>query len=151
MLKQLRYIVTAVIALCFTCAPVFGQNKSTEKKKEITSAEVKTDNKDAAKTTGIYLHQKKEQYQKKAEETLHRFENKVKRLYVRAEKKSAGAKDRISRAADDLKKKSDTAKEKLKDLKESGEEQWEHARAELDAMLKGLEHSYNRTVEKFKD
>jgi len=149
--RQLRFIVTAVIALCFTCAPVFGQNGSEEKKKEITSAEVKRENKEAAKTTGTYLHQKKEYYQNKAEEKLHSLEDKVKRLYIWAEKKSARTKDKIFRAADDLKKKSETAKSRLKDLKESGEGKGENARAELDSMLKDLERSYNRTVAKLKD
>lgn len=149
--RQLRFIVTAVIATGLISAPVFGQDKSAEKKKEIASAEVTTDNKEAAKSTGTYLHQKKEQYQKKIEEKLHLFENKVKQLYVRAEKKSVRAKEKVSRAADDLKKKSDAAKNKLRDLKESGEEKWENARTELDAMLKDLERSYNRTVAKFKD
>lgn len=150
-MKQLVLIVIAVIALCFVCAPVFGQIQSTEKKKEIAPADAKTADEGTAKTTGTYLHQKKDHYQKKTEEKLHRFEDKVKRLYVRAEKKSLKVKDKISRAADDLKKRSDSAKNKLKDLKESGEEKWENARAELDSMIKDLERSYNRTVARFKD
>lgn len=149
--RQLRYIAAAVIALCLAYAPVFGQNQPAEKKKEITSAGEKTANKDAAKTTGTYLHQKKDQYQRRAEEKLSRLEDNVKRLYVRAEKKSVRAKEKISRAAADFKKKSESAKSKLEDLKESGEEKWENARAELDSMLKDLERSYNRTVARFKD
>lgn len=149
--RQSKFIITAVMSIGLIYAPVFGQNQPAEKKKEITSAEVKTDTKEAAKTTGTYLHQKKDQYQKRAEEKLHSLEDKVKRLHVRAEKKSVRAKEKISRAAADLKKKSESAKSKLKDLKESGEEKWENARAELDSMLKDLERSYNRTVARFKD
>jgi len=150
-MRLLKYIVTAVMVTGLISFPVFGQNRSVEEKEEITASEVRTADEGAAKTTGTYLYQKKEQYQKKAEEKLHRFENNVKRLYVRAEKKSVKAREKISQAADELRKKSETAKDKLKDLKESGEEKWDKARAELDSMLKDLEHSYNRTVAKFKE
>ncbi|MBI5846599.1 MAG: hypothetical protein HZB31_01355 [Nitrospirae bacterium] len=150
-MRQLRYLVTVVIALGLICTPVFGQNQSTEKKKEMTSSEGKPDIKESAKTTGTYLQQKKEQYQKKTEEKLHRFEAKVTRLYVRAEKKSAAAREKISRAADRLRKKSEAAKNKLSDLKDSGEEKWDKAKAELDTMLSDLERSYHRTAAKFKD
>lgn len=149
--RKLKYIVTAVMAIGLIYGPVSGQYRSAEKKKEIESSEVKTNTKEVVQTTGTDLHQKKEQYQKKAEEKLHSFEDKLKRLYVRAEKKSVKAKEKISRAADDLRKKSDSARSKLKDLKESGEEKWEHARAELDSMLKDLERAYHRTAAKLKD
>ncbi len=150
--RQSICIVAMVMVIGFISVPVFGQNQAAEKKKQAaSSSEVKTDARDETKTAGSYTHQKKEQYQKKAEEKLHRFEGQLKRLYARAEKKSNKAKEKISRATDDLKKKSESAKNKLKDLKESGEEKWEKARNELDSMLKDLEHTYNRTVAKFKD
>lgn len=149
---QIRYIVAVVIALCFLYIPVFGQDQSAEKKKEIaSSSEVKSDNKEAARASGTFLYLEKEQYQKKAEEKLHRFEKKVQQLYVRAEKKGITVREKISHAADELRKKGESAKNKLKDLKDSGEEKWENARAELDSMFKDLENSYNHVVAKFKD
>lgn len=149
--RILNYIIIAVMATGLISAPVFGQEQSTGKKKESTASEVKTADKEAAKTTGRYLPQKKEQYQKKVEAKLLHIEDNMKRLYITAEKKGAKAKEKITRAADDLKKKSDSAKNKLKDLKESGEEKWDHARVELDSMLKDLERSYSRIAAKFKE
>lgn len=149
-MRQLNYIVAAFMITGLISVSVFGLDQSAEKK-EIKYSEVKSGAKEAAKTEGTYLYQKKEQYQKKAEENLYRFEENLKRLYGKAEKKGREAQEKISRAADDLREKSVSAKKKLKELKESGEGKWLKARTELDAMLKDLERSYQRTVAKFKD
>ncbi|MBI5075395.1 MAG: hypothetical protein HZB62_09580 [Nitrospirae bacterium] len=150
-MRQLKLIIAVVMALGLMHAPGIGQDQSAEKKKSVSPSEVKTDSGEAAKTTDSSFHQKKERYQKKAEEKLLRFEDKLKRLYVRVEKRGLKAKEKISHAGDDLKKKSESAKNKLNAMKESGEEKWEKARGELDSLLKDLEHSYNRTAAKFKD
>lgn len=148
-MRVIRFLVMTMAVFFLLVSFVLGQENT--QKKNVTSSDVKQDMKEAAKTTGTYLEQKKERYEKKAEDKLHRMENKVKGLYARAEKKSAEAKEKLSRAADELKAKSDSAKNKLKDLKDAGEEKWDKARAELDSKLKDLERSYNRTAAKFKD
>ncbi|MBI5632664.1 MAG: hypothetical protein HZA15_04225 [Nitrospirae bacterium] len=150
-MRQLTFLFSAGIILCLIQTPVFGHNQTSVKKQESTSVGGKTGSKEGAGTTGTYLYQKKEEYQKKAEEKLNRLEANVKQLYLRAEKKGERAREKITRAADNLRKKSESAKNKLKDLKESGEEKWDIARDELDSMLKDLERTYNRTASKFKD
>ncbi len=148
-MRAMRVIVMTTAAFFLLASAAFGQDNA--QKKNVTSSDVRQDMKEAAKTTGTYMEQKKEKYEKKAEDKLHRIEDKVKGLYATAEKKSVEAKEKLSRAVDELKAKSEAARNKLKDLKEAGEEKWDKARGELDAMLKDLERSYHRTVAKFKD
>lgn len=149
--KNLSHGFVLVALLCMLPQPVFGQEQSPEKNKNVSSSDVKRETREAAETAGDYLLWKKGQYQKKAEDRLRRIENNVKKLYARAENKGIKLKEKMSSSADTLRKKSDKAKEKLKDLKASGEEKWETAKTELDAMIKDLEQSYKRTVSKFRD
>lgn len=139
------------MATGLTCVPAFGQNRSVEMKKDHSSSDAGTATKDDAVTTGRYLQQKREHYQKKAEAKLSHIEDKMKRLFVRAEKKGLIARGKISRAADDLRTKSESARNRLKDLIESGEGKWDHAKAELDSILRDLERSYSRMAAKLKD
>ena len=134
----MKYGLLLILAVCLFALPLYAQH-SAENKQEITSSDIKKETREAASATGEYLHQKKERYQRKAEDKLHSIETKVRKLYEEAENKGAEAKKKISASADTLRKKADQAKEKLKDLKASGEDKWDKARAELDSMIKDLD------------
>jgi hypothetical protein len=148
-MRLMSLIVMSTAVFIFLTSSVFGQDNT--QKNYVTSEDVRRETKEAAKTTGTYLEQKKQRYEKKAEDKLRRFEDKVKNFYVRVEKKSEQAKEKIEASVDELKKKGEQAKAKLRNLKDSGVETWDKAKAELDAMLNDLERSYHRTVAKFKD
>jgi hypothetical protein len=135
----MRRLVLVLMAVIFMMDPnnvICGQPPQEQKKEGLPENGGQKTAEPAGQSKTV-LQEKKERYQKWAEEELDRFEDKVKRLYARVEKTG-------EKAAAELRIKQETARKKLNDLKASGGKQWERMKAELDSMMKDLERSYQR-------
>ena len=147
------YIVSAVLACAWT-VNVSAQDNTSGSGKEPAASDARRETSGAAETTGQHLNRKKEMYQKKAEDKLHRMDQKIRGLVAEAEKegektrKKAVEKARVMERK--LKEKSEVARKKLDDLKAAGSQKWEGFKKELDAMIRDLESEYHSAVSKMK-
>jgi len=117
---------------------------------EVSASAVKYEALETAMTTGQYLHQKKEQNQKKAEEKLHQLDEKIRDLVAYAEnsgeRTKEKAREKTHAAARQMKEKREIARKKLDDFKAAGSETWESIKKELDAMLRDMDTAYKKSV-----
>ncbi len=131
---------------------VRAQDLASDTGKGASASDVKHQASETAETTGQFLHQKKEQSQKKAEEQLHRMDKKIRDLAIEAEDKGEKAKkeaaEKSYEMAGKLKEKGKALRIKLDDLKAAGSERWDSFKKEFDVMLKDLENMYAHAVAK---
>lgn len=153
MTKTLVYMVS-IYLIWVLIAVVPAQDMASETVKEISVSDLKHEDSETTKTAGQYLYQKKKQYQKKAEEKLHRLDEKIRDLVVQAENSGEKTKEyaiiRARATARQMKEKSEIAWKKLDDLKAAGSEKWESIKKEIDAILRDREDAYRKAVSKVK-
>jgi TolA-binding protein len=147
------YIASAVL-MCAWAPNASAQDKTPGSGKGSVVSDAAGEASGPAETTGQHVNRKKEMYQKKAEDKLHRMDQKIRGLVAEAEKegektrKKAVEKARVMEGK--LKEKSEVARKKLNDLKAAGSQKWEGFKKELDAMIGDLEREYHNAVSKIK-
>ncbi len=149
---KITALMTTVLVVFFMAGYIaYGQVTKSLKKAEVTQSDVKKETGEAIETTGAYVRQQKEQYQKEVEEKLQGIGGKIKELNRRAEKSGRKAKEKLTDAVEELKQKRDAVSDRLKGLREAGLEKWEKARTELDSMISDIERSYRRVSTGFEE
>ncbi len=99
-----------------------------------------------AKTTS---EEKIEKYEKKAQETINEYKEKLRDLELKAKNMSEKAKAEAKESMQELKKKIDVAEQKIKSIRSASGEAWEKLKAEVDASLESVKDAYKEVVARF--
>ncbi len=111
--------------------------------KPVTAEEVKEKITDAAKTTGQFALQKKDEYQRLMEKDLAKLDEQIKTLRGKLAEMSGEAKTRAEQQIRKLETQRGEFSKKLDELKSSGADAWQHVKEGVDSSWEKLKSAYD--------
>lgn len=134
---------TVVMLLFMGCG---GPHPAKSGQTPVTAEQVKEKITDAAKTTGQYAIQKKDEYQKAMEGELAKLNEQIKTLRDKLSDLSGDAKARAEKEIGKLEKQRDEFAKKLEGMKSAGAEAWQHVQQGIDSSWETLKKAYDEAA-----
>ena len=126
--------------------PGCGEKKETE----VTSKDVKKEDKEAVETAKAYTQQQKKEYQEQIEAKIKGYDQNLDELKVKAKGVKGEAKAEFNRQMDELRKKKEEASQKLKEMQSATGKAWEDLKSGVETALEDLEKTFKQMMKRFK-
>jgi DNA polymerase III delta prime subunit len=156
-----RFGFTSIISLtvlCFFLAACSEQKPpaekaSTEKAKvenlATTPEDIKKEASDLAKTTMAYTEEQKELYQKKIQEKMTEYSQKLVDLETKLVMLNEQAKAEMAEEMEDLKRKKGAMGEKIRELQTASGEAYEDLKEGLESAMVEMDEAYDQALSRF--
>lgn len=138
-----------VAALFWGAFAANGSAVTNAENSKITSQDVKRESKEAAKTTGAYVDQKKDEYVAAMEREYNDLAQRVDALKAKAGEVGRETKAEINEQIGKLEAQKDAVGSKLSELKASSGRAWEDMKDGLNKAMGDLKRSYDRAASHF--
>jgi len=116
----------------------------------VGSGKIKQEVFEALRAARGYGYRQKEEFQRRAEASLHELDERIQDLQERAEGASPEVKRQLAQTVEELRRKQDVVREKLARLKDAGMDSWQDLRSGASEALDDLQRSYERSRSRFK-
>lgn len=141
------FFIFATICLVSACK----QKAPEAPKSEVTAEDVKKEAKEAADTAERYAIQKKEEYQKDAEERLAGLEKQIDALNAKIGTLGDKAQLEMKETLKELQAKREAVRKKLDELREPTEMAWKDIKSGIEAAMEELAAAYQKAASRFQE
>ena len=148
-MKQNTLLLTTLFAILFLMTGVFAGCGGQEDQQAVTGEDVKKEAKEAMETTMAYTAAKKEEYQKKLDAQLNKYQQKLDALQVQAETMTQEAKTEYEEKLETLRQKKEALQQKAGELKSKSGKAWEDMKAGIDNAMKDLDAAFDQAASRF--
>jgi DNA repair exonuclease SbcCD ATPase subunit len=148
----MRQVALAVSVFLLSALLLIGCGEREEKSRSGASVEagdVKTEMREAAEAAAAYTQQQKEKYQKRIQEMLDDYDQKLDALSSRAEAAKEQAGEELQRRIAELRKKREEAARRLREVESATGKAWQDMKSGLDAAMEDLKKSFDQALARF--
>jgi chromosome segregation ATPase len=138
-----------LFAISFFMIGFFAGCGGQEEQQAVTGEDVKKEAKEAVETTLAYTEAKKEEYQKKLNAQLDRYEQRLDALQARAEAMTGEAKDALDDRLEMLRQEKEALQQKADELETQSGRAWDDLKAGLDEAVENLDAAFEQAVSRF--
>lgn len=148
MRQNTKLIMSLFVLSFFMLGLLFGCGGQ-EEQQAVTGEDVKKEAKEAAETAGSYAEAKKEEYQKKLNAQLEKYEQKIDALQAQSRVMAQDAKDELNEKLETLRDKKEALQQKADELESKSGQAWQDLKTGIDESIEDLNTAFEKAASHF--